>query len=609
MRHIYVFLALRLLRRQRLRTVSIFCGMLFSVYLLCAFAGFGYEFWRQVHSGADENTRFDATEKILILLVAVVLLLVVSCAVVLLGNLFSLTYSQRRKSLSCLVSLGADVKGLFVVTFLDTALLFCAAAFAGLALARLTVKCVGVSYELPLWIYAAVFAVLFWISCWCAGKPLSCVWRSSSILCTGRKKQRLRVAVTLLAAILLYVPADYVIGTNFAVHRSEMNLRYGISYSANPQDGSELAKALDECRKLAEAMNQCGQPAAGSADGDCLSYVLLPVSAEVKTDAMSGALRNVLKKADWEEQPYFSAEAEICFLEDEAYKAYVRSCGGEEAVSSVLVNRYVNRAVWSGQAKPSFRETEVLGQADGGDKSAVAFFYRFDDGFLPVSTSRMTPELIAKALPEGLDFDGSLTLIVPLSRLEAVCADGADIRRMQVCGKFADAGQHVFPALEACLGAHAAGSLRNTREVFREWYASMHGLHLAMRAISGLLFFMAVLNLSGMMVFQYMQQRRGLAIRWSLGESPRGLLIFLIREHLQGFCGALVIGVAVSAVLCRVIYGIFQSVWRIDFVFPGRQVGVVMAMALLVSLAAVSVDGYFIRHQRFLEDIRRAEWE
>ena len=587
MRHIYLFLAVRLLAKQRLRTAAIFCGMLFSVYLLCSFSCFGYEFWRQVDTGTSQGS--DATEGIFFLLVAAVLLLVVFCAVILLGNLFSLTFSQRWKSLSRLRALGADGKGLFIITMTETALLFGAAAPAGLMLAWLTGELSGIRFRQWFLFFPVIFALLFFVSCLCAVRPLSNALSGRSR--AGRRRRR-RVAVTFALAILLYVPAGYVIRTNLAVHEGELSMKYGISYGAAPQNEDDLAGALEECRRLE----------AGKRPGASLLYVLLFAGAEVKTDALTKELRGVLEKAGWKKQPVFSADAVFCFLEDAAYEGYVKDCGGEAAACGVFVNRYCNRSCWEADAKRSFEETAVLNQSD--DREEAVCFYRLGEEGLPVRESRMTPELIADAPPDGMDFDGSLTMVYPLSQLQSVRTNDADIKRMQVCGKFEDDTEDTFLQLRARLGARAFGALRNTREITQEWFDSMHGLHAAMRAICALLFFIAVFNLFCMIVFCYMEQRRALAVLWSLGESPRGLFVHLIAEHLRGFFAALVIGGAASVFLCRMLYGIFSQVWQITFAFPWQQIDPIVLAALGAAAGAALADGCMLRCQDFLEDIR-----
>ena len=116
-----LWLTLRLFRKQKLRTAAIMCGMLFSGFLLTAFAGLGHDFWEQIHEGADEAAEYDSTQKILILLAVVLALLVTSCAGILLRNLFSLTFPQRWRSLHRLISLGAGFRDIIRMEIMGTA--------------------------------------------------------------------------------------------------------------------------------------------------------------------------------------------------------------------------------------------------------------------------------------------------------------------------------------------------------------------------------------------------------------------------------------------------------------------------------------------------------
>ncbi len=49
MRWGFLWLTLRLIMKQRLRTITLFCGIFFSSFLLNAFGSLGYYFWTQVH--------------------------------------------------------------------------------------------------------------------------------------------------------------------------------------------------------------------------------------------------------------------------------------------------------------------------------------------------------------------------------------------------------------------------------------------------------------------------------------------------------------------------------------------------------------------------------
>lgn len=195
--------------------------------------------------------------------------------------------------------------------------------------------------------------------------------------------------------------------------------------------------------------------------------------------------------------------------------------------------------------------------------AAAAFFYRFDGEFAPMRSSLLVPEAAVGEPFEGMDFDGSLTLILPFSRLKGICSgfaevqiseadafqttkagmgeDGAQAWEMQVYGKFEDGDEALFSAMEACLGRGALG----------------------------------------------------------------GLLWFLIVRHLRGFCLALFAGTAASAAACRILYGVFRRGWQVGFALPWRQVGCIAAAAFFVGFPAILLDGWMLRRQDFLESIKR----
>ena len=62
MRWGFLWLTLRLIMKQRLRTITLFCGIFFSSFLLNAFGSLGYYFWTQVHEGNSDTSTFNSTE-------------------------------------------------------------------------------------------------------------------------------------------------------------------------------------------------------------------------------------------------------------------------------------------------------------------------------------------------------------------------------------------------------------------------------------------------------------------------------------------------------------------------------------------------------------------
>lgn len=127
---------------------------------------------------------------------------------------------------------------------------------------------------------------------------------------------------------------------------------------------------------------------------------------------------------------------------------------------------------------------------------------------------------------------------------------------------------------------------------------------MSMTAICSTLFFIALLNVFSTMLFQYMERRKGLAILWSLGQSPRGLLKILAAEQLRDFLTAVTLGIPISGFLCYYIYGIFRQVWNMDFALPLNQITLIVAALLLLSAMAVLVESLLMEHGDFLADIK-----
>lgn len=648
-----LWLALRFLKKQKLRTVTIFCGILFSCFLMTAFGSFGYDFWRQVHSEAKEETKFDSTQRILVLLVMVLLLLVASCAAILLHNLFSLTFLQRWRSLSRLISLGADLRDMAVMEVMGTGILFCIAAPVGYMLTFVLGHLIGISHQAPFCLSGGGMLWIFLVSCSCGIRPLLAAfykaegWKWNSYK-TGRrvrhvqiakrtarntsgsfwwymsKKYRhanrghyVRITVTVIAAILLYVPAGYLIDTNISVQQSGLYAKYGIEYSCSPQNKEELAIALEECgRLLKETEDNAMSGGGGSSMGaEAIVCVSLYAAASVRADAISAELYSALKAAGWdgggrEGKQLLEVDAAILFVDDPTYITCLQMAG--EAGNrkdmlpfsghSILVNRYMNRTCWVETSDVFFRETSLL--ADGADSSAVQVYYDVIHEYEPDREKYIVPDLILDELPEGIGFTGDLSLILPFSSMEELCLSDAMYERLWVYGKWEDSEEGLFDRLEQCLGEHPIGKLAYTRRMLKEWYSSMKGIHMAMNAISLMLFSVAVLNIFSMVIFQYMERKKGLAVLWSAGQSMGGLLNILVAEHMVHFLLAAAVGIPLSGLLCYIIYRIFRQAWQIKFALPIKQVILISVSALIVSGAALLLDGILMRHQDFLSDIK-----
>lgn len=641
-----LWLTWKLIRNQKLRTAAIFCGLLFSCFLLESFGSFGYDFWTQVHGGGTgEAAAYDQTQLILISLVAVLLILVAACSGILLHNLYSLTFAQRWRSLTRLLALGARPRDIAAMAVLENILLFCTCVPLGCLLTLAAADIVGIRSGAPLWLWGGILLWIWAVSCLCSIRPLWAALRRPSLEPKKRRKRftrqsserlhplhpvhpvslrsmssdstgfrgfmtrkyrlsnrshHIRIIITVLAAILLYVPAGYLIETNLSVQRAGLDAEYGIQYDCAPQNRPELDASIGECRRLAE-------------EGPSLIYVSMSASASVKTDLLSRELLGVLKSAGWPGDIFFPADCTLYFLEDQAYEKYLESCrgtedmaGGQAVFPAVLIDRYINRSRWSEDAVPSYQEVPLLDAQK--DCSGINIYYEtVGDIWQDLHWNReksLLPDAVTSKIPEGLDFGGSLSVILPLSRLENFLSPQTGFPDLNVCGKFQDPDETSFSRLEAVLGEDAQGCLRYTRKILQEWYSSMSGIHKAMTAICSLLFFMAALNIFSMLLFQYMERRKGLAVLWSLGQSPGELLRILAWEHIRNLLAAVILGIPLSGLLCYYIFRIFRQVWHMDFVFPVRQTALIMAAVCFLSLAAILTEKLLMGRQDFLKDIR-----
>lgn len=640
-----LWLTVRLIRKQKLRTAAVFCGQLFSCFLLGAFGSLGYEFWGQVHPESSGPVEFDATRWILVSLVAVLLLVVCACAAVLLHNLFALTFGQRQRSLLRLVMLGAHWRTMTAVTVLEGVALYCPAALLGSLLTWLLQRRLGLRFLMPLWMWGGIGLFVLLLSLLCSLRPLCAAWSQSREAFGGegfrsrapqgagsRRQDRklgkmafypqsfisymarcyyqanrahyVRITLTVLSAIVLYVPASYLISTNLSVQQEGLDARYGIQYGCNPGSREETAASLQEYQRLSEA---------GLSKGSVVT-VSMPGTAVIPREAISSQLLAVLWEAGWKEASRLLADSMVCFLEDGAYLEYLeglraKGCqapGGDVGTApypAILVNRYINRASWSAEEQLSCPAVPAL--KEGAAPAGVEICYVFGEEREPDWAKGIAPDAITEEIPEEIDFTGSLLLILPLSRLEGFLSECSQYEGIQVRGSFEERSAETFGQLELALGTDSVGELRYTRRILQEWYDSMEGIHLAMNAICALLFSISVLNIFSMMVFQSLGRRRGLAILWSLGQEPSSLLRILIMEHMRSLWGAMVLGLPLSWGICYGIYRIFCRVWAVEYRLPLGQSLWILTAALVVTAAAILLDSFLMKGQDFLEGLKR----
>lgn len=344
-KHCYLWLALRLMRKQRFISRSVFCSILFSSILLHVFCGLGCYFWRQVHGGKTGPASFGSGQLVLTALAAVLLVLVFSCSAVLIRNLLSLTFTQRWKSLERFLILGASGKDILFLAAVGTGLLTVIAVSAGCMIWFVTGRLLGFRPELPVWLLAGVPAWLTLLSGCCGVLP---VWRalcrplqlsgagyidapmdvknkhpgrkiwvhncigvfyrktddkneyrkSGSYIFAGfmskkyyladRKRHR-RIAFTVSAAVLLYVPAADLIDKNLEMNRAGLLEKYGITYTCISEGQEQLQAGMEECRNL--------KAAAEAASAEAVSYVCMPGTASIASALLSNDFLSVLDKA------------------------------------------------------------------------------------------------------------------------------------------------------------------------------------------------------------------------------------------------------------------------------------------------------------------------
>ncbi len=693
MKTYFLWLALRLMKKQRLRTITVFCSILLSSFLLYAFCGMGYYFWVQVHGGHLETAVFDSSQRVLAALAAVLAGIVFFCSAVFIRNLFALTFPQKWASLYRLLLLGAAGRELFFLAAVELGTLFAAASPSGWMLAQAAARLAGISPGMPPWIAGCIQVWLFALSCFYGIRPVLRAMRGpflvSGVASTAyfripqkrhrqkkykqkplylqalREKagtQRLqhhprsfafymskkyylagrrqygRIAFTIAAAILLYVPASYLVDTNLQINRTGLYQTYGITYSCIPSDQAQLYQGIDECRYL--------QDTAKSAAAMC--YVKMPGTASIEAGLLSSRLLDVLEKSGWPHGPQFSANSSIYFLEETNYRAYIRDCGFQQPASldlhhcpAVLVNRYINRTSYL--SRQDSRQVGILSPEAPLLSSAAAGQINKNSGSANTSASRpvsgKTGSTASKAgikiycgilpdqapgqpetrfalsdfictdkLPEGIEA-GDVAAILPLGVLSSAPVLGPEkhspaIFGIEVCGLFADKDETLFETLKQELGAGAAGKLRNTRQEFQQWYDSLHEIHVAISAICGILFFTALFHIFSTMLFHCLQRCHGFAVLWSLGQARQGLAAVLVLESIRSFLRAAVSGIPVSCVLCYFIYRVYRNVWRIEFCLPYTQMGQIAAAAVLALAVAVAAGCVLMGRRDFLREIR-----
>ncbi|MEZ5316889.1 MAG: ABC transporter permease [Vicinamibacterales bacterium] len=124
------------------------------------------------------------------------------------------------------------------------------------------------------------------------------------------------------------------------------------------------------------------------------------------------------------------------------------------------------------------------------------------------------------------------------------------------------------PATLATLAARSIGTSRTTAATLLVAFASVA---LGLGAI----------GLFGVLAFSVARRTREWGVRLALGETPRGLLVLVLREGFGLLAGGLVVGIAAAWLLDRLVAGLLPA--------SGVAPPVAMALAALLLLAAVTL--------------------
>lgn len=631
-KHWQLNLAFRLIKKQRLRTAAVFCGIFLSAFLLHAFCSLGWYFLKQVCAPESNTTTaaYGSGYHVLTALAVLLFLTVCSCSAILLHQLISLTFLQKWNGLRRLITLGASRKDILFMTAAEFFILCGTALFASHILIFVAAKYINYSLSVclkkPLWLTGCIDIWLSLLSCFLLVLPVLRAFRrplhtayaqSAPPICKkGRRisaagisrtgfsfalflskkysasdrRRHFRIVLTVTAAVLLYVPSDYLIRTNIKADKEGLNQKHGITYTCSPSDASSLHQSVNECRRLMSAADS----------KDSVLYVRLPGSAVIPAGLLSRSLLAVLKKAGWQNHPQLNTSCDIYFLEDQCYSAYSRT----ETNSAILVNRYTNRTSWQKDADPAAIETPLLHART--DKLAAVEIYCGIPTSQADTRPRIHPDVCFEQFPEGIR-TGNVTLILPLSSLTSFCniaeADQESYPYL-VCGLFADKDETLFPMLQESLGRHPAGTLTYTRREYQKWYRSLREIHLAALCISSLLFFTALLHIFFTILFHCMERRHTAAILWSLGLTQKIQTAILTLETLRGFLFAILTGIPASGILSYIIYTVYRSVWNIRYALPLKQFLLILAAAGAAAAVSAVLSRHLLKHQDFLQEIR-----
>ena len=297
----------------------------------------------------------------------------------------------------------------------------------------------------------------------------------------------------------------------------------------------------------------------------------------------------------------------VLFLDEMHYKMILRNCSDleieDESAPAILVDRYINRISYQENADNLFFETSLVNKTIWDEENTgVEIFCGFFEENNTVFYN--SPIILSKELPEGMDFLGDVTLLLPIQEIESIRELIGEFCPVNVCGLFQEYDETLYGKLHQKLGANALGHLVYQRRIFKEWYASMWEIHVTMVAVCSILLTIALVNVFSTIVFQYIDRKRGLAMLWSLGQTKQGLLRILILETARSFFLAALIGIPVSCLLCYNVYQVLRSTWRIRFMLPLKQIFLLIVAMITATLVAMIVEWCCMKRQNFLQNIK-----
>lgn len=626
---IYFKLTIRMLYKQKGRVLTIFACIFLSSLLLNGFCLLGYGLWIQLHGNYIKEQAFDSTEKILLFLALLLCALIIVCGWTLLHNLFSLTYAKRSYSLKRLWELGAPYSRLILMLVLDTCIIYAAAFPAGLFTALLIGRLIS-DFDAPFGLFAINLTALLIVSVLYSLKPAwHIIFKKSKIFPSKRRRkvkpfknhkklnfayfmvkkyrkthflQCQSITISIVLAMILYIPASFLINTNISMNQAELTARYGIQYSSNPQSIDELRQSLKVCESLSKAN-----------EGSSMTYVSADAWAQINMRSLSKPFINVLKDAGWKDTEQWTGQAALIFLEDSHYKAYRNACLKNNPLDesqigpAIMINKIINRANYTREADNIYPETPLYNPDISSANSGTTILYGASDSS-PELLKRLYPDILTEKIPEDFEFSGNITLVLPLSMIETYCNTMNSQWPVYVSAGYEDRTPDAYDKLLSRLeNKKLPGQLIHSRANIQHWYSSMTEIHHIMAAICAILLMIALVNIFSTIFFQYIERRHSLAILWSVGQTKNGLLKILVKEALVSFIHAFFIGILLSIFLCYDIYKIYKNVWRIHFILPYKQIGIIVTFGLITSAFALFAELIQMNHQDFLQDIRRIE--